>query len=111
MHPLLSGAIVVLPEERLATRGAVDPQKLGRLIVAMHARQAHVLLRRVRKWDDLQPLSGIAIDLVSAIEDERDSGAAVGGTGKLRAVLTSGSCSWSLQRPAPRMAQGWEAQL
>jgi hypothetical protein len=37
-----------------------------------------VLLRRVRKWDDLQPLAGIAIDLVSAIDDERDSGAATG---------------------------------
>ena len=75
---LLSGAIVVLPEDRLATRGAVDPEKLGRLIVAMHARQAHVLLRRVRKWGDLQPLSGIAIDMVSAIEDERDTEAATG---------------------------------
>ncbi len=75
---LLSGAIVVLPEERSATRGTVDPEKLGRLIVAMHARQAHVLLRRVRKWDDLQPLSGIAIDMVSAIEDERDAESTVG---------------------------------
>jgi PAS domain S-box-containing protein len=75
---LLSGAIVVLPEERLATRGAVDPEKLGRLIVAMHARQAHVLLRRVRTWDDLQLLAGIAIDLVSAIEDERDAESTIG---------------------------------
>ena len=58
--------------------GAVDPEKLGRLIVAMHARQAHVLLRRVRKWGDLQPLSGIATDMVSAIEDERDTEAATG---------------------------------
>jgi PAS domain S-box-containing protein len=69
---LLSGAIVVLPEERLASHGAVDPEKLRRLINAIHARQAHVLLRRVRKWSDLQPLASIAIDLVSAIEDERD---------------------------------------
>jgi PAS domain-containing protein len=75
---LLSGAIVVLPEERLATRGAVDPEKLGRLVVAMHARQAHVLLRRVRTLDDLQPLAGIAIDLVSAIEDERDAESTIG---------------------------------
>jgi hypothetical protein len=74
----MSGAIVVLPEERLATYGAVDPEKLGRLIANIHARQAHVLLRRVRKWDDLQPLAGIAIDLVSAIEDERDAGVAAG---------------------------------
>jgi hypothetical protein len=43
------------------------------------ARQAHVLLRRWRKWDDLQPLAGIAIDLVSMIEDEMDSAAASGG--------------------------------
>ena len=70
---LLSGAIVVLPEERLATHGAVDPEKLGRLIATMHSRQAHVLLRRVRTWGDLRPLAGIAIDLVSAIEDERDA--------------------------------------
>lgn len=75
---LLSGAIVVLQEERLAVHGAVDAEKLGRLTATIHARQAHVLLHRVRKWDDLQPLAGIAIDLVSAIEDERGSGAATG---------------------------------
>jgi hypothetical protein len=75
---LLSGAIVVLPGERLATQGAVDSEKLGRLIATIHARQAHVLLRRVRTWVDLQPLARVAIDLVSAIGDERDSGAASG---------------------------------
>ena len=69
---LLSGAIVVLPEERLASHGAVDSEKLRRLINAIHARQANVLLRRMPKWSDLQPLVGIAIDLVSAIEDESD---------------------------------------
>jgi hypothetical protein len=70
---------VVLPERWLAKHGTVDPEKLGRPIVAMRARQAHVLLRRWRKWDDLQPLAGIAIDLVSMIEDEMDSAAASGG--------------------------------
>ena len=71
---LLSGTIAVLHEDKLAVQGPTDPERLGRLIGSMHARQANVLLRCLPKWQDLKPLARTGIDLISVAEDERDAG-------------------------------------
>jgi hypothetical protein len=69
---VLHGAIVVLGEQQVLN----DPnegERFARLVNSLHAHQANVLVRRVAR-KAVGSLAQLGVDLVSVIQDERESG-------------------------------------
>jgi PAS domain S-box-containing protein len=69
-HSLLASATVVLQCHGQPLHQSAE---FGRLIDVLHTRQAHVLVRRVASWLDVQVLDRAGANLVALVEDERDA--------------------------------------
>jgi len=48
-------------------------ESVGRLVGALHANQAQVLVRRISSWENAKTLAQVGVDLVSVVHDERDA--------------------------------------